>query len=201
MTGRLAGYARVSTRRSPGRRAQHVENQVKRLYEAGCEVVFTDEISGKDASRPGWDRCLAWLRPGDTLLFTKLDRIGRSVHNLIEVVNDLGARGVNLRALDQGAVDTTTATGKFLFNIMGAVAEFEADITSERVAEGLDAARERHGGSLPLRGRGRAITDEKLRNARRLLASGVPVTEVARTVGISRATLYRLGVAGPEVAA
>jgi DNA invertase Pin-like site-specific DNA recombinase len=203
-TGRLIGYARVSTVATASRRergkAQHVDNQVARLYDAGCEIVFTDEVSGKDASRPRWDKCLAYLRPGDTLMFTKLDRIGRSLHNLVEVVEDLRVRHVNLRSLDQGIIDTTTPHGHLLFAIMAAVAQFEADINRERTAEGLEAARERHGGKLPPRGRAKAITDEKLRNAARLLRSGVPTTEVARTVGLSRSTVYRLVVPGVRAA-
>ncbi len=187
---RTTGYARVSTRLSKSRKRQYVDNQVQRLYDAGCEVVFTDEITGKDAHRPGWDKCLAYLEPGDTLEFTKLDRIGRSLHNLVRVVEDLDRRHVNLKSLDQGVIDTTSAAGKLLFGIMAAVAQFEADITRERTIEGMDAARERHGGVLPKRGR--AITDEKLATARRELAAGVSAAQVARSLGISRASLYRL---------
>ena len=127
---RTTGYARVSTRLSKSRKRQYVDNQVQRLYDAGCEVVFTDEITGKDAHRPGWDKCLAYLEPGDTLEFTKLDRIGRSLHNLVRVVEDLDRRHVNLKSLDQGVIDTTSAAGKLLFGIMAAVAQFEADITA-----------------------------------------------------------------------
>ena len=145
---RTTGYARVSTRLSKSRKRQYVDNQVQRLYDAGCEVVFTDEITGKDAHRPGWDKCLAYLEPGDTLEFTKLDRIGRSLHNLVRVVEDLDRRHVNLKSLDQGVIDTTSAAGKLLFGIMAAVAQFEADITRERTIEGMDAARERHGGRI-----------------------------------------------------
>jgi DNA invertase Pin-like site-specific DNA recombinase len=98
-------------------------------------------------------------------------------------------------------IDTTTAAGKLLFQIMATVAEFEADIARERTIEDLEAARERHGGKLLPRGRGSKTTPEKLRNASRLLAAGVPATEVARTVGISRASLYRLGVVGRQAGA
>jgi DNA invertase Pin-like site-specific DNA recombinase len=188
-TGRLAGYARVSTRPGKSRKAQHVDNQVQRLYDAGCEIVFTDEITGKKASRPGWDRCLAYLRPGDTLVFTRLDRIGRSLPNLVSVVTDLGHRGVQLRSLDQGAIDTTTPHGKLLFAVMSAIAEFEADIARERTIEGMDAARERHGGTLPVRGP--SITADQKATARMLARSGMPAGRIAKVVGVSRATLYR----------
>lgn len=198
--GRLIGYARVSTRQSRSRKAQHVDNQVERLYAAGCEIVFTDTVSGKQASRPGWDKCLAYLRPGDVLVFTKLDRIGRSLHNIVRVVEDLGIRHVGLRSLDQGEFDTTTALGKFIYRLFSLLAELEADMARERTLEGMDAARERHGGTLPKRGRDKRITDEKLAGARKLLDAGTPAAAVARSIGISRASLYRLVIAaGQEV--
>jgi DNA invertase Pin-like site-specific DNA recombinase len=189
-TGRLIGYARVSTKPSKSRKRQHVDNQVARLYDAGCEVVFTDETSGKKASRPGWDRCLAYMRPGDLLLFTKLDRIGRSLHNLVEVVEDLGHRGVGLKSLDQGEIDTTTSHGRLLFGIMAAVAQFEADINRERTAEGLDAARERHGGTLPARGP--SVTEDQITTAKMLArTTKMSAARIAEVIGVSRATLYR----------
>lgn len=187
--GRLVGYARVSTRPSKSRKAQHVDNQVQRLYDAGAEIVFTDEISGKNASRPGWDKCLAYLKPGDVLVFTKLDRIGRSLANLVGVVNDLGNRAVGLKSLDQGAIDTTTPHGKMLFRIMAVIAEFEADIARERTREGLDAARERHGGKLPVRGP--SITADQIETARTLAKTGMSGARIAAVIGVSRATLYR----------
>ena len=184
------GYARVSTKLSRNKnRVQHPENQVARLKEAGCTQVFTDRFEGKWAHRPQWDRCLATLRPGDTLVFTKLDRIGRSTKNLIEVVLQLGERGVNLRALDQ-PIDTTTPQGKLTFHIMAALAEFESDMARERTTEGMEAARERHGGTLPMRGP--SIKPAQLDKARELIAAGQTKAQAAKAVGISRASLYRL---------
>jgi len=178
------GYARVSTT------DQHPEAQAARLREHGCEQVFTDRgVSGSRASRPQWDKCLDHLRAGDTLVIAKLDRIGRSLANLIEVVHQLGERGVDLIVLDQ-SIDTTTASGKLLFHILAAIAEWEAAIIAERTHDGLTAARERHGGQLPARGP--SISPDKLEVARELYARrGMPAKRIAEVAGISRASLYR----------
>jgi DNA invertase Pin-like site-specific DNA recombinase len=178
------GYARVSTA------DQHPEAQAARLREHGCVTVFTDHgVSGTRASRPQWDRCLDHLRAGDTLVITKLDRIGRSLANLIEVVGQLGERGIGLVVLDQ-AIDTTTPGGRLTFHIFGAVAEFERDLIAERTRDGLAAAKARHGGKLPPRGP--SISPDKLAVARQLYDRGdMPAAKIARVVGISRATLYR----------
>jgi DNA invertase Pin-like site-specific DNA recombinase len=181
------GYARVSTDR------QHTDGQEERLKAAGCERVFSDEgVTGKVASRPGWDKCLASLRSGDILVVTKLDRVGRSLINLIDVVGLLGERGVDLVVLDQ-AIDTTTPNGKLLFHILSALAEWEASMIRERTIEGLAAAKVRHGGKLP--GRGPSLSPDKVKIARELFAnreaSGMSAARIAEVVGCSRATLYR----------
>ena len=184
------GYARVSTRNAKGGKEQHVENQADRLLAAGCERIFRDEITGTKARRPGWDDCLAALQPGDTLYVTKLDRIGRSLINLVDVVTTLAARGVGIRSLDQGDIDTTTPHGKLLFQIMAALAEWEAAITRERTIEGLVAARERHGGTLPVRGP--SVTADQLATARTLArTTDMSAQRIADVIGVSRATLYR----------
>ena len=189
-TGRLVGYARVSTTLSKSRKAQHVDNQVQRLRAAGVpdSLVFKDEITGTKA-RPGWDRCLAELLPGDVLLVTKLDRIGRSLINVVDEVELLGKRQVGIRCLDQGEVDTTTPHGRLIFQIMSALAEWEAAITRERTIEGLAAARERRGGKLPVRGP--SISGDKVQTARQLASQGMSASRIAEIVGVSRATLYR----------
>ena len=178
------GYARVSTT------DQHPEAQGARLLEHGCERVFADRgVSGAKASRPQWDACRAFLRSGDTLVVTKLDRIGRSVGNLIEVVGDLAGRRVDLVVLDQG-VDTTTPAGRMLFHVLAAIAEFERGLLIERTRDGLAAAKIRHGGKLPPRGP--AISPDKLAVARQLYERGeMPAAKIAEVVGISRASLYR----------
>jgi DNA invertase Pin-like site-specific DNA recombinase len=131
------GYARVSTH------DQHAEAQVARLKEAGCERVFADSgVSGARTSRPEWDKCLDHLRAGDQLVAVRLDRIGRSVRNLIDVAADLQERGVDLVCLDQ-PIDTTSPQGKLFYTMLAAFAAFERDLIVERTQDGLAAARER----------------------------------------------------------
>ncbi|MCU1670871.1 MAG: site-specific recombinase, invertase Pin, partial [Blastococcus sp.] len=131
------GYGRVST---PD---QNADAQHDALDAAGCERVFFDHgVSGKLARRPELDACLDYLRPGDTLVITKLDRLGRSVKNLVDQVLDLGTRNVDLVVISQG-IDTTTPAGKLIFHVLAAIAEFERDLILERTLEGLAAARAR----------------------------------------------------------
>jgi DNA invertase Pin-like site-specific DNA recombinase len=185
------GYARVSMAPAKSRKAQHVDNQVQRLLAEGIPqdcIYFDDGRSGKLRSRPEWDKLLVVLREGDVLKTTKLDRIGRSLVNLVDVVNLLRERGVELVVLDQG-IDTTTPAGRFFFHIMAALAELEAELTSERTLEGLAAAKVRHGGTLPTRGP--SITADQIETARMLARQGMPAARIAEVIGVSRATLYR----------
>jgi DNA invertase Pin-like site-specific DNA recombinase len=153
--------------------------------------VFTDHgASGVKASRPAFDECLAYLRPGDQLVCTKLDRIGRSVRNLIEVADDLQRRKVDLVCLDQ-PVNTTTAEGKLFFQILAAFAEFERNLIIERTRDGLAATSNRgRGGGRPAR-----LTDDQRAQARRLRADGYSITEIRTMLGNGRAvgksTVYR----------
>ena len=179
------GYSRVSTV------DQHPEVQSQRLTEAGCTRIFTDHgASGAKASRPEWDRCLDRLEKGDVLVVVRLDRIGRSIRNLIDVVTMLGERGVDIVILDQG-IDTTTAAGKFMFHIMASVAEFERDLIIERTRDGLAAttARGRSGG------RKHRLADDQVTMARKLRADGYSVKEIGVMLGngkpVSRQTVYR----------
>ena len=132
------GYARVSTR------DQHPEAQHDALLAAGCapEHVYIEKVSGKLARRPELDKALLVLREGDQLVVTKLDRLGRSLAHLIELSGELQRRGVDLVVLDQG-IDTSTAVGRMFFQILGAIAEFEHALMSERTMDGLAAARAR----------------------------------------------------------
>ena len=162
------GYARVSMAPAKSRRVQHVDGQVQRLLAEGIpedHIYVDDGRSGKLRSRPEWDRLLTVLRKDDVLVATKLDRIGRSLVNLVDVVNLLGERGVQMRVLDQ-SIDTSTAMGKFFFQLMAALAELEASLTRERTVEGLAAAKDRHGGTLPVRGP--AIKPDQIETARML---------------------------------
>lgn len=177
----LIGYARVSTD------DQHPEAQGDILTAAGCIRVFTDRVSGKIARREALDTTLDHLRPGDTLVITKLDRLGRSVRNLIDLADLLQSRGVGLRVLHQG-IDTTTAAGKMFFHVLAAIAEFEATLISERTKDGLAAARARgrKGGRRPKLTPGKLATARKLYDAREHT-----VAEIAEIVGVARSTLYR----------
>lgn len=175
------------------RKAQHVDNQVQRLLSAGVreENIYVDDgKSGKLRSRPQWDRLLAVLRRDDVLMTTKLDRIGRSLVNVVDVVNMLAERGVQLVVMDQG-IDTTTAAGRFFFHVFAALAQLEAELTRERTLEGLAAARDRHGGKLPVRGP--SISADQLETARTLARAhpDMSAARIAAVVGVSRSTLYR----------
>lgn len=186
------GVARVSTR------DQHPEAQQDALRAAGCEKVFTDKASGKLARRPELDKALLVAREGDQLVVTKLDRLGRSLENLIELSRELQQRGVGLVVLDQG-IDTTTAIGRMFFQILGAVAEFEHALMSERTMDGLEAARARGrtGGQKPKLG------PRQIQLAREMYDSGeLTVQQIADEFGVTRPTIYRhLDKALPQQAA
>ncbi|GAA1106862.1 recombinase family protein [Pseudonocardia alni] len=178
----LIGYARVSTA------DQSTDGQLDALDAAGCERVFTDYASGKLARRPQLDALLDYARPRDVIVITKLDRLGRSLRDLLALVANLDERDVDLKVLDQ-TIDTTGPAGKLTFAILGAVAEFERDLISERTRDGLAAARARgrKGGRRPV------LSPAKITHARKLRDGGEhTMTEIADLVGCSRATLYRV---------
>jgi len=176
----LIGYARVSTT------DQNLDAQLDALAAAGCDKVFTDKISGKLASRPEFDAALAYLRAGDCLIVTKLDRVGRSVKNLIEVVEKLKESGIDLKVLLQG-IDTTTSAGRMMFHMLASIAEFERDLISERTHEGLVAARARgRNGGRPAKLSPKALATARTMYEKREMT----VAEIAEVVGCSRSTLY-----------
>ncbi|MBE0618220.1 MAG: recombinase family protein [Proteobacteria bacterium] len=129
--GRVIGYARVSTV------DQNLDLQLDALKSAGCEETYTDKASGSRGSRPGLDKCLGRLTTGDTLFVWRLDRLGRSLRHLLEMVGDLTDRGIGFRSVRDGAIDTTGSTGKLIFHIFAAL----ADLIRERTLAGLRAAR------------------------------------------------------------
>jgi DNA invertase Pin-like site-specific DNA recombinase len=184
------GYGRVSTR------DQHPEAQFDALRAAGCEEdqIFIDKASGKLARRPELDKALiAANRKGDQLVITKLDRLGRSLEHLIELSKLLQQRGVDLVVLDQG-IDTSTALGRMFFHILGAIAEFEHALMSERTMDGLAAARARGrtGGQKPKLGSRqiklvRQMYDETDKDGKRKHT----VAQIAAEFGVSRPTIYR----------
>ena len=180
-TGMTFGYARVSTLH------QDEALQVDALEAAGVDRIYTDHVSGTTASRPALDELLVQLRHGDTIVIWRLDRLGRSLRHLIEVVADLESRGVALRSLAE-SIDTSTPGGKLIFHVFGALAEFERDLIRERTNAGLAAARARG----RVGGRPTVWTPEKLATARSMLESGHDVSTVARVLGVSRASVYRM---------
>ncbi len=179
-TGMTIGYARVSTD------DQDEALQRDALEKAGCERLFVDTASGTLGSRPALDAMLERLRPGDTVVVWRLDRLGRSLRHLISLVGDLEARGVQLRSLTE-QLDTSTPAGRLVFHVFASMAEFERDLIRQRTMAGPQAAREcgRPGG------RPTVMTPEKLRAAKALLEAGESVSDAARAVGVSQATLYR----------
>ena len=177
----LIGYARVSTD------DQDASLQIDALKAAGCIKVFTDKASGSLAKRPQLDRMLDQLRSGDVVVVWRLDRLGRSLKNLIAAVDDLAERGIGFRSLSE-SIDTTSANGKLFFSIMGALAEFERDLIRERTNAGLAAARARG----RVGGRPRVMNADKVKVARQLYdAREHTVEEIAKTLGVSRKTIYR----------
>src|SRR5512144_113668 len=177
----LIGYARVSTS------DQTLDLQKDALEKAGCERIFTDTASGAKAERIGLDEALSYVRPGDTLVVWRLDRLGRSLPHLIETIKGLADRGIGFKSITE-SIDTTTSGGKLVFHIFGALAEFERDIIKERTQAGLNAARARGRKG----GRPKALTPKKAQQALTLYnAKNHTIDEICRTLNISRATLYR----------
>lgn len=182
------GYGRVSTR------DQNPDGQHDALAAAGCDEVFVDNASGKLASRPELDKALlVAARAGDQLVITKLDRLGRSLEHLIALSTQLQTRGVDLVVLDQG-IDTSTAVGRMFFQILGAIAEFEHALMSERTRDGLDAARARGrtGGQKP------KLTPRQAKVAQDMYDERGPdghrahtVQQIADEFGVARPTIYR----------
>jgi len=178
------GYARVS---SVG---QSLDIQREQLQAGGCERIFEEKQSGRSAAnRAALKDALEFVREGDTLVVTRLDRLARSITDLRQIVDGLSAKGVGFRCLQQGALDTTRSDGKLLLNILGSFAEFEADIRKERQMEGIAKAKERG----VYRGRPSSIDAEGIAKA---LSEGASPTAVAKQFGVARSSVYRLGQVG-----
>ena len=176
----LIGYARVSTQ------DQNLDLQIDALTNAGCEKLFQEKISGSRAARPEFSKALETMRQGDTLVVWKLDRLGRSVKNLVDLVGELHKQGVQFKSLTD-AIDTGTPSGRFFFHVMASLAQMERELTIERTRAGLETARKlgRKGG------RKRRMTDSKIESARKLLSNGMPPRDVALNLNVSIPTLYR----------
>jgi DNA invertase Pin-like site-specific DNA recombinase len=177
----FVGYARVSTT------DQTLHLQHDALTSAGCTKIFTDTASGAQTERKGLTEALAYVRAGDTLVVWKLDRLGRSLKDLISRITELNDRKIGFKSLTEN-IDTTTSGGKLIFHIFGALAEFERDIIRERTNAGLAAARVRGKRG----GRPKALSPDKIKLARKFYADkNASVSEICKMLGISRYTLRR----------
>jgi DNA invertase Pin-like site-specific DNA recombinase len=175
------GYARVSTDE------QNLRLQLDALRDAGCERVYRDDgISAVARERPGLNRALKRLKPGDVLIVWKLDRLGRSLGHLIEVITGLRDDDIGFRSLSE-AIDTTTPGGRLIFHVMGALAEFERELIAERTKAGMSAAK-RAGVRL---GRPPKLTTAQVEKARTRIAAGETIASVAATLGVNLTTLSR----------
>ena len=182
---KLIGYARVSTQE------QDLNLQLDALEKAGCskDKIFVDKISGSKAERPGLEKCLAVIQPGDTLLVWRLDRLGRSMVHLISLIEDLRTKQIGFKSICDGAIDTTTASGELIFNIFSSLAQFERRLIQERTKAGLDAARARgrQGGRKKVE-----ATNPKVMMAKNMHNDhDININDICKTLKISRATFYR----------
>ncbi len=176
----LVGYARVSTL------DQNLDLQLSALEEAGCEKLYQDQISGTKANRPGLNMALEVLRKNDTLVVWKLDRLGRTVKGLIDLVNFLHQKEIHFKSITDN-VDTSTPAGRFFFHVMASLAQMERELLAERTKAGLAAAKAKG----RVGGRKRKMTQSKIESAKQLLSSGTLPKDVAQNLGISVPTLYR----------
>ncbi|VBA55042.1 recombinase family protein [Mycobacterium pseudokansasii] len=187
--GELLGYARVSTTE------QSAQGQLDALHAAGVEQVWTDVASGLRSDRPALAELVTTAAKGDTVVVSRLDRLGRSLPELLALVEDLTSRGIGLRSLGE-QIDTTSAAGRLVLHVFGALAEFERALMHERTMAGLAAARARG----RVGGRPQALSGSRLTHARELQAQGMPVWEIAQLLGVGRSTAYRQLKAAESVA-
>lgn len=177
----LIGYARVSTE------DQHLYMQEDALRSSGCEEVFTDIASGVKAARPGLYTALSRLRKGDTLVVWKLDRLGRSLTHLIQIVKELSEKGIGFKCLQEN-IDTTTSGGQLVFHIFGALAQFERELITERTQAGLKAARVRG----RFGGRPSLLNKQQIKKMAAHYKKGeLSINEICKLFNITKPTLYR----------
>lgn len=174
------GYARISTA------DQNLDLQIEALQKIGCLKIFTDIASGAKSDRPGLEEALNYLREGDTLVVWKLDRLGRSLSHLLQVIETLSQRGIQFKSITDSAIDTTTPSGQLMLSMIAALSEFERNLIRERTKEGLAVAkaRGRKGGRRPV------ITDQKLKKAKQLIDKGLTVREAASAINVGKSSLY-----------
>ena len=186
----IVGYARVSTFE------QTLDLQINDLEKYGCGKIFKEKVSGTKSDRPVLNECLETLQEGDSLVVWRLDRLGRSLKELINIVTNLNDRKIKFQSIKDGAIDTSTANGVLIFNIFAALAQFERDLIRERTLAGLAAARARgkQGGRPKM-----SSNDPKIITAKKLHADKtIPISDICQTLGISRPTLYRYLKIGRE---
>ena len=176
------GYARVSTN------DQNLAHQIALLTEAGCEDIFEEKISGAKKSRPELENLLSRIREGDTLVVCKLDRLARSTHHLLEIVEILREKKAAFYSLGEPWADTTTSAGKMIMTVFAGIAEFERDLIRERTSVGREAAMKK---GIKF-GRPRSLSSEQRELILKLREEGKSVTELARTFNVDRSTIYRL---------
>ncbi|AKH70898.1 site-specific recombinase, DNA invertase Pin (plasmid) [Spongiibacter sp. IMCC21906] len=175
----IIGYARVSTTE------QNTSLQADALTSSGAERIYQEALSGASRERPELTKCLDALRQGDTLMVWRLDRLGRSLKDLVSIISELEERGIGFRSITE-AIDTTTAGGKLVFHIFGSLAEFERSLIQERTKAGLNAARARGRKG----GRPKALSEDQVKKARAMLTDpAMTKTEVAKHFSVTRATL------------
>ena len=176
------GYARVSTN------DQNLDLQIDALTGKDCTTIYEEKASGKSRARPELENCLKALRQGDVLIVWRLDRLGRSLSDLVKIVSELESKGIGFESITE-KIDTTTATGKLVFHLFCALAEFERNLIRERTHAGLAAARARG----RVGGRKKKLTLKEIEQVKALMAAAVlPVKEVAEKFAVSVATLYRM---------
>lgn len=175
------GYARVSTN------DQSLDIQIEKLKAAGCDEIFSEKVSGAQNSRKELNRMIERLRPDDTVCVVRLDRLGRRMTKLTEMILDFKEKGIHFESLEN-SIDTSTPMGMLMFNICAAFSEMERELIKERVQAGIDAAKEKG----RIGGRPRSLTIQKEDKLRRLKASGeFSVTQMCEIVGITRSVYYR----------
>jgi len=178
------GYARVSTR------DQNLDLQLKALKKAGCEKIFREKLSGVTRQRPEFQRMLDQIRPGDTIIVWKLDRLARSTRDLLNSMETINEAGGKFQSLSEPWANTTTHGGKMIMTVFAGMAEFERDLIRERTGAGREAAKQR-GVRF---GRPRKLNADQAQVAVQLLAEGKAVRDIARTFNVHEATIYRLAV-------
>jgi DNA invertase Pin-like site-specific DNA recombinase len=175
----IVGYARVSSS------SQKLDIQIEKLKAAGAEKIFAEKLSGTNAARPALHDALGYIREGDSLIVTRLDRLARSVHDLHGILHEISVKKADFRCTEQGGADMTSNTGKLMLAILGAVAEFESGIRKERQIEGIEKAK----AAGIYKGRKPSIDRAKLML---LIEQGKGVTEIANELNIGRASIYRI---------